>query len=193
MGVPARAAVERRKAGAPRMARSRPNADEWRKPRPLVCAAAHGWHAPFGASPPFYFRGRVLFLRVVRTARAHRRSENDAACASLRASRSNPDGLRGNLDCFVAVAPRNDEPAREAQRGRGTARRAVEGTSSLPPRSDLPLPARFGAPAPPHGGGMNQRPAANRPMQSGPTWLMCSFPSALRAGAYGGTPQSQNT
>jgi hypothetical protein len=35
--------------------------------------------------------------------------ENEPACASLRAQRSNPAGLRGKLDCFVAVAPRNDE------------------------------------------------------------------------------------
>jgi hypothetical protein len=37
--------------------------------------------------------------------------------ASLRAQRSNPGGLRGKLDCFVATAPRNDgvpRPSRES-------------------------------------------------------------------------------
>jgi hypothetical protein len=33
---------------------------------------------------------------------------DDQQMASLRAKRSNP-GLRGDLDCFVAIAPRNDE------------------------------------------------------------------------------------
>jgi hypothetical protein len=34
---------------------------------------------------------------------------DDQQMASLRAKRSNPGGLRGDLDCFVAIAPPNDE------------------------------------------------------------------------------------
>src|SRR6516164_10907522 len=88
MGVPARAAVEAPEGGrAPKERAAAPNADEWRKPRPLVCAAAHGWHAPFGASPPFYCRGRIYFsCVVVGRAWADRRREDGGACASLRAS-----------------------------------------------------------------------------------------------------------
>jgi len=60
MGVPARAAVE-----APEGER----APIWRAAAPDVsaggdvcwCCAANGWHAPFGASPPFDCRRWVYF------------------------------------------------------------------------------------------------------------------------------------
>jgi hypothetical protein len=37
------------------------------------------------------------------------RGEGESCGTSLRAKRSNPGGLRKNLDCFVAIAPRNDK------------------------------------------------------------------------------------
>jgi hypothetical protein len=74
----------------------------------LRCAA-HGWHAPFGASPPFLCRRQTCFLRVVvGRARADRRRENRVVCASLRAPAKQSRGFRKRLDCFVAVAPRHD-------------------------------------------------------------------------------------
>jgi hypothetical protein len=46
----------------PDMARSRA-ADEWRRPRTLVCACAvNGRHAPFGASPPSFVAGGEFYL-----------------------------------------------------------------------------------------------------------------------------------
>jgi hypothetical protein len=70
--------------------------------------------------------------------------------------RSNPVGLHGKLDCFVAIAPRNDDrayppPRSETERARGTTRRVVEGARGVdasdeadappPPCGRSPLPA----------------------------------------------------
>jgi hypothetical protein len=100
---------KRRKAGAPRMARSRA-ADELRRRRRLATAARGTWLAcAFRRFASLFVQEANPFLRVVVCrARARRRSETGVVCASLRAPAKQPRGFRKRLDCFVAVAPRND-------------------------------------------------------------------------------------
>ena len=159
MGVPARAAVEAPEGG---------RAPIWRAAAPEVSAGGerllvlrgNGWHAPFGASPPFLCRGRIyLWCVVVGRVRARRRAARTVPLARhCERQRSNPDGLRGKLDCFVAalLAMTNayPPPRSEAERGRGTTRSVVEGACGAeadreavaPPTAlrAVPLPAARG-------------------------------------------------
>ena len=122
--------VPRRSAGR----RARP---EWPLPRRSIangdvcwCCAAHGWHAPFGASPPSFLRmilseNRTPLFGIMRGPGANLSVRGGQAklgrigaartvplARHCERQRSNPDGLRENLDCFVAIAPRNDEVRR---------------------------------------------------------------------------------
>ena len=94
-------ASPRRSAGR----RARPfGARPWRcrQQRCCRCSADNGWHAPFGAPPPFLFHGAAIFLRSWWLAQPGRGSR------------------RGN----VSACP----PPRSG--GRGTTRRVVEGACS---------------------------------------------------------------
>jgi hypothetical protein len=88
------------------MARSRARGIS--KRRRLRMSRGNGWLAPFGASPPFraatfldaWWWAKLGRTGVARTMPLIRHCERQ---------RSNPGGLREYLDCFVAIAPRNDE------------------------------------------------------------------------------------
>ena len=160
MGVPARAAVEAPEGGRAPIRRAAAS-DASAGANVCWCCAAHGWHAPFGASPPFLCRGRIdLWCVVVGRVRARRRAARTVLLARhCEHRRSNPDGLRGKLDCFVAGAPRNDErlsaPAQRSGAGEGgphevwwrghAALRPTVRQSPLPPHFvRSPLPAARG-------------------------------------------------
>src|SRR5262249_17445857 len=82
---------------------------------------------------------QICFLRVVvGRARARRRGESGVVCASLRAPAAQSRGFRKRLDCFVAVAPRNERlPSRSL--GTGYWLRAIPpSNSAVVPEPDGP-------------------------------------------------------
>jgi hypothetical protein len=108
MGVPARAAVEAPEGERASENGAQPRPDINKRQRLLMLRGKWLALRLSALRLPFYCGRRINWCVVVRRARAHKRRENGAARASLRASAKQSGGLRGKLDCFVAVAPRND-------------------------------------------------------------------------------------
>ncbi len=120
--VLARAAVERRKASA--SAQSGARRDCAIQAALRLCATAVSTPAPFGAPPPLICL-EAPFRTVPYSSGAGSRRENDEVCvvASQRTRAKSRGPMTGSakqsraacvsreaaLDCFVAIAPRNDE------------------------------------------------------------------------------------
>ena len=120
----ASAAAERRKASAPRLARCRVrNISERRR---LLVRRGNGWHAPFGASPPFFAGGESIFwcVFVRQSSDAKKRRENDLRYPP---PRSETERGRGTMPTGPARSGRPDDRLRWS-RGRAPLRLAVRPT-----------------------------------------------------------------
>ena len=166
------------------MARSRA-ADEVRNcATPSLRRAAHGRHAPFGASPPFSAHDLVRkpdalfgimrlpgggsFSRVVVSrARAHSAartiSHSSLPGVTRQSIRTGRISIGGTLVRYAAAWTTGSSPVV-----------TIEGAVTLGDVTTVVL-------------------SRLAPMQSRRTWLMCTFPGALNAGAFGGTPKRQNS
>jgi hypothetical protein len=118
----ARAAAERRKASAPRkqmscadcvhLSAARAAPERRREAATRIGAARHWLDASLGALLPLLLQGANLEWRGGSQRSDTMCRENGAARVIASVSEAIQSGSRRNLDCFVAIAPRNDADTR---------------------------------------------------------------------------------